>query len=429
MQRRTVAGVAVVVVAWLGVTACTPAPGVPASPIEFVDHLVANVDGASFVGVADVIGDSEPELIASGFGPVLGGPGSVTIYERVSGLDTWAATPVVGPADDLPFPNEAHVEDVDGDGLADVIVPGGFFICEFTGEPCGSLSWWKQLPDGTFERHDIVPPGDARFYHRAVLVDFDGDGITDVVTMGETSSTGRTYWFKGTALGGDARFDPTPLEIGRSGGSLFVVADVDGDGDLDVASPSLFGGNYYFWLERVAEPSATEPAGVFERHVFGGWIAPGFQLSLIEDLYGDGTARWVTTNHVNPVFNGGSPPAGVFELIPPADPTDPWANVLLSRGITSRPVPNYGSPGVFGYGDVDGDDDIDLAVSGDGDDRVFWLQQRPDHTFATYVVDDGMGQAGGGNVADLDGDGTAELVFSSYENDVVKVYSQVSSQP
>jgi hypothetical protein len=82
------------------------------------------------------------------------------------------------------------------------------------------------------------------------------------------------------------------------------------------------------------------------------------------------------------------------------------------------------APGVFDHGDVDGDGDQDLALSGDGDDRVFWLEQSTPGSFTTHVLATGFGQAAGGAVVDLDGDGQAEILFASYETDQLALFTQ-----
>ena len=82
------------------------------------------------------------------------------------------------------------------------------------------------------------------------------------------------------------------------------------------------------------------------------------------------------------------------------------------------------APGVFGRSDVDGNGDVDLAVSGDGDDRVFWLDQTEPGVFATHVQATAFGQAASGSIADLDGDGRAEIVFTSDETHQPVTFTQ-----
>lgn len=319
------------------------------------------------------------------------------------------------PADSIPFPNDPTIADVDGDGDADVIVPGGFFLCELSFSPCGSLQWFEQ-DAASWVRHQIVAPGNARFYHSARLADIDGDGIDDLVTVSETSNNARAEWFAGTAAAD--RFESTPNVIGFGGGSLVVIHDVDGDGDEDVVSPQLFGGSGVVWFERTADPAPGSPAGEWTRHQAVAFGA-GFAIEYVEDLLGDGVDRWVATNHVSTTG------AGVFVVDQAPDPADPWAAMRVSSGIqVDSAEPGTLAPGFFGVGDIDGDGENDIAVSGDGDPRIFWLRQEADDSFSTFVLDDDMGQAGGALVVDLDGNGTNELVFSSYEADIIKVYER-----
>ena len=411
-------GAAALGLATLGLVACVPPlPEVPPSPIEFVGHTVeADLAGAAFVVAAQVTGDPAPELVASSFGGGLAGPGLVTLHTRGSDLDDWSTTEIAGAAENIRFPNDPTVADLDADGDADVIVPGGFFLCEFTFSPCGSLQWFEQ-DGGEWIRHQVVADGNARFFHAARLADMDGDTITDIVTVSETSSSARVEWYRGTS--GAERFESTPQVIGNGGGSLPVVHDVDGDVDDDIVSPQFFGGTGFVWFERTADPSPGAPAGIWETHVITTATAAGFAVEPVADLLGDGVDRWIASNHT------GDDSAGVFILDQPTDPTGQWTPSRISQGIRiETPEPGSAAPGVIGHGDIDGDGDIDVAVSGDGDPRIFWLRQEDDDTFSTFVVDQDMGQAGGALVVDLDGDGANELVFSSYERDTIEVYSR-----
>jgi hypothetical protein len=106
-----------------------------------------------------------------------------------------------------------------------------------------------------------------------------------------------------------------------------------------------------------------------------------------------------------------------FLLQIPSDPKQTWTHQPISTGIQSRKSPPFGpqgAPGLFAWGDLDGDGRIDLVVSGDGDPNIYWLRQTAVGSFSTQVVAQNLPQAGVA-VADLDGNGTAEVVISSYE--------------
>jgi hypothetical protein len=396
------------------------------------------IKGPAYAAAGDVNGDGRTDLVIARFGEfqidmasgkVHLDKGEVAAYLRGEGLNCWQKVPIAGPDQGLYFPNQTVLEDVDGDGDLDVIQAAGFFVCQFdpdTGGACGALAWFENA-SGAWKRHDIVPYGDDRFYHKGVFVDFDGDGVKDLVTVAEATDGAKARWFKGTKDA--ARFEPKALEIGDGLGSFANVIDIDGDGDLDVAAAEYFvQGESFAWFERTGAPGPGAPAGTWQKHVMDDTAGRSIQLSFVANLYGDGKTRAVGTNHVN---TAKAPPdpveSAVFVLDPPADPKDKWQRTVLSEGIQSRP--NMGmqvqaAPGVFGAGDVDGDGDVDLVVSGDGDLRTFFLEQTSPGKFATHTLEESLGEAGGALVVDLDGNGKNEVVFTGYENDVAYVYTR-----
>ncbi len=386
--------------------------------------------GASWTAVADMNGDGKLDVVVSSFGQIgLSVPaGEVHVLLQGADIRSWTAQPAVGAADGVKFPNLTTPVDIDGDGDLDLVVPGGFLVCTAIpfSPPCGTLGWWEAAPSG-WVRHDIIAPGAELFYHHAEVVDFDGDGILDVVTVGEAKGSGFggmdravTQWFKGTQ--GANRFESMPREVGNGLGSIPAVRDVDGDGDLDVLGAEFFvSGESFAWFER----TSSQPLQ-FQKHVIDDASGPAIMLAWVPNLYGDGVQRALGTNHVNTAKNPPDPQAeAVIVLTPPADPRQHWTKSTISSGIQSVPGSRFApqaAPGIFAYGDLDGDGDLDVVVSGDGDPRVLWLEQLPGMQWAQHVLEAQMPQAGGLNVVDLDGDGRAEIVLADYSGNAVYVY-------
>jgi hypothetical protein len=393
-------------------------------PSQWTEQVIGTLEGAAFSTLGDLDGDGRAEVVATSFGKVAGfGPttgGTVASYHRTDA--GWQRADIITPADGIQFPNEPTLADVDGDGLTDVVQPGGFFICT----PCGSLSWWHQTPAHTWQRHDLVAAGNPAFFHRAELVDIDGDGDRDLVTVAETAASATTVVFPGTGTG----FDTTPVALGEGLGSLPTVVDVDHDGDLDIASAQYFSRNGSFaWLERVASGpagGAGSEYGVYTKHVIAADLGGAIQLSRVPGI------GWVGTNHTNTTSGPpGTATSGVYLLTPGSDPRLPWSARLISDGIVSRADTGagqqQGAPGVFRWGDVDRDGDTDLIVSGDGDRRLFVIEQTGRGQFATHAIADQRGQAGVAGL--LRTRGGAALVFSSYDAGLVSLYRPSSPAP
>ena len=392
--------------------------------------------GSAWVTIADITGDGQLDLVVSRFGSIGGFSipnGDVVLYTRTGGLGDWQATTLISDQENIKFPNQTSAHDFDGDGDLDILVPYGFLACAAAppNTPCGGLLWLEQTQNG-WTKHDIVQNGATLFYHHGEWVDFDGDGVEDLVTVGEEGPAllggdpgqAQAQWFKGTGAG----FETTPRAIGAGLGSLPTVLDLDGDGDLDVASAQYFDESASFaWFERTADPSQGNPNGSFVHHIIDDQVGPSIQLSFIDDFHGDGKLVAVGSNHTNTNDDANDPESGIYTYEIPADPKqEGWTRKKISTGIVSEMSPLFGpqgAPGIFGAGDIDGDGDLDLFVSGDGDKKVYWVEQAAPGAFVTRIVENPLGQAGGMKFADLDGNGTVEAVVTGYEANVVYIYT------
>lgn len=432
------------------------APTDPATPAAFARiNVDTKLTGAAFTVAGDVFGSGKQDLVVSAFGAFTGSgqtsvppaAGTVQIYRPGTDLKRWTKVPVVAESDAITFPNQPTLADVNGDGKTDVIVPGGYFFDTYSPninvppKNRGSITWWENKGTGNaFVRHDVVTLSPFS-YHGVQLADIDGDGIKDMVSTGEQGKAPQSpaddivemHYFKGRIVSGERTFDPA-VAVATNGGSLPVVSDVDKDGLLDIVSAQYFGTAQpsFLWLKQIGSPTAGAlTAANFEMHAISSLQGLGFQIKLVPNLRGDGVDRWVGTNHL--AYPSTTPEGGVFQLDPTSTITQPWTPTTLAGPFSPRPTFGQAAPGVFGSGDLDGDGDVDLAVSGDGDRRLFWVEQTGSGQFATHVLEDydstttsvpGMGQAGGAVVADLDADGTNEMAFSSFDQNTVAVYAR-----
>lgn len=428
------------------------------------EYTRINVDsalpGAAFVVAGNVVDNPRPEIVASAFGqigfgpagPILPAAGRVVMYKNAQPgnapngqLQNWNATEIVSLSDAITFPNRPYLADVNGDGKTDVIVPGGYFFDTYLGNARGSITWWENKGNGKdWLRHDIVTNSPFS-YHSVVFEDMDGDGIEDIVSVGENSGNPQdanddiveTQLFKGN---GDGTFQAA-VKISDGGGGLIEAHDVNGDGRLDIVSPQFFGPvagqpfvpafargvsvASFVWMENMGD-------GTFVRRVIGTNQGPGFMITPVKNLRGDGVTRWIATNHTNK--NIGFPPfslypePAVYEFTPGIDPRQPWAVRQLSAP-GSFPVtggPGQASPGAAAAGELNDDGRLDIAVSGDGSRAVYWLEQQEDGTFTTHQLPDstGFGQSGGPVVMDLNRSGKNSIVFGSFDQNSISIWNR-----
>jgi hypothetical protein len=171
-------------------------------------------------------------------------------------------------------PSAAAVGDVDGDGRVDVV------SCSAGGT--GSISLLRNRGDGTFDRTDFQTNGPV---NQCALGDLDGDGHPDLVL-----SYARDARIAVAHNTGGAFATPTTYPSGKPSPSFVAIADLDHDGAADVVmlntpngtatnAPDIDKGSVSVYPGR---GDGTLGAPVT-------YAAGGFPLSLVvADLDGDG---------------------------------------------------------------------------------------------------------------------------------------------
>ncbi len=187
------------------------------------------------LGVGDLNGDGRLDVMTSG--ATTGGVGAWWERpEKPDGKTPWKMHPL--PIGDACADMFAY--DVDGDGKADIISSSAHQF---------GIWWHKQRPadkDGnpTFQKMDLFPKLVSET-HAAHFKDIDGDGRPDFITgkrwwshgKGEPGSDAPAaiYWLKNTkGADGIAQFTPMLIDDDCGVGTQFEVADINGDGLLDI---------------------------------------------------------------------------------------------------------------------------------------------------------------------------------------------------
>lgn len=198
----------------------------------FTEHVLREEPSGHGMGCGDVNGDERLDIVLPG--------GWLEAPE-----DPWNAPWVWHPELELGSSSiEIIVVDVNGDGLADLIVGSAHSY---------GLDWWEQRISGekrTWIRHPIDPHNSQ--YHDLRWVDIDGDGECELVTgkryrahcghdPGAYDPIG-IYYFKWTGEGFVKEIiDYGPARVATGCGIDFEVADLSGDGRLDLVAPGKDG--------------------------------------------------------------------------------------------------------------------------------------------------------------------------------------------
>ncbi|MCW5558239.1 MAG: choice-of-anchor M domain-containing protein, partial [Verrucomicrobiae bacterium] len=180
------------------------------------------------VAVADLDGDGDLDVVsaASGQGEVL--------WSKNLGGGVYGPPILVGGG--LGDPRAVATADLDGDGKIDILASN----------VAGLAVWFRNLGDGTFGPQQTITTLTPGSYYIGAA-DFDADGDADVLTT--ASDTGTVAWYANRLDEATHDFGPQQVLTTAADGAFYAaIADLDGDGDLDVLSAS-YNDNKVAWYE------------------------------------------------------------------------------------------------------------------------------------------------------------------------------------
>jgi hypothetical protein len=334
------------------------------------ETIRSNISGA-WSRAADFDLDGDPDILVQA-------GDSVYWYENLR--PGW-----VGHLIDATFENSVYgfvtVVDIDSDGDTDVLkVPSTL------GDGTDQLTWNENISNGSsWEKHVIATMLATASWFDNAFGDLDGDNDIDI-TVAEydfvnPTPMGSLYWLEQTP----GAWIKHPLKSGNHW--LSSMADMDGDGDLDIMASE----NSIFWLEN------DLPLGDWTIHPVASSVNAGF-LGTCADLTGDGLADIISTPSQS---NGG--------LVFFSNPS--WVEISINPA-------QY--PEMSAVGDVDGDGDLDVPYGGLGFGLILalgWSENQ--NNGSNWVLHDitpptPLQQIPTG-LADIDGDGDTDMVALTFD--------------
>lgn len=390
--------------------------------------------GWSVAVVGDVDGDGADDLAVGAPGPQDASlPGRVTIFSgRTSqSIREWSG----GAAGDFFGYALAPVGDLDGDGLADVLVGApqkllpSFFFYEGTGGPTGP--GYAQVLSGATGAviHTVSGSTLADGVGASVAAggDVDGDGVTELL-IGGTGS----YQHPGTvrvvsgATGATLRTHMGSYNFDGFGHSVAFLGDLGRDGidDYAIGDAGQNGGDGAVRVYKGATGdefwTVDGPPGMDSE--------TGFSIARLGDVDGDGRSDLLVGGRADNVY----PQNGRVMVLSGAT----GATLFEDHATSGHFLPDGYGFSVTGIGDLDGDGREDFAASQPGPDPDFRSSYYPVRVFAGQPLSLafeipppstngmwGIGLCSG----DATGDGLRDIVVGQPYADRVIIYSAVRS--
>ena len=400
---------------------------------------------AEAVTIEDVNGDGNKDIISSNFDG-----GDITVM--LGKGDGTVSLPAVGYSTGGSPHTSALVEDFNGDGFMDIVVPDDNF----------SFVYLQGYGDGTFrgamDFFSPVPDNGRPFAQVIASADLNGDGYPDVV-VGNCcdGSIGITVFLSQP----DGSMEPG-VNYG-AGGSLtsVAIADFDGDGMPDIAALDLTGNsvqiftgngdgtftesNNYPTLGNNANGSKN---GGFNQIVTGDFNKDGridmavanYSSNNVSVLLNDGNGGFLTAATYSLSGGGGNAQTiatadvnndGYYDLVVTNYASPGVINVLLNqKDGTFLAAPHspitfaFKYPGNIAMDDLNGDGKLDLVVTVDDPTGpgLAVAQGNGDGTFQPAIlflttlpqnIALNPPYPGDVKIFDLNGDGNKDLVYSN----------------
>ena len=278
-------------------------------------------------------------------------------------------------------PASAMAVDLDTDGDRDLLISGeaGLSVM-FNLDGAGNFGARLRIGESETDLHQ--------------LVDLDRDGDLDILTVTQSSSRA-IQWHRYDAAGYSAA-----IHIDSESALGLIATDLDGDGDSDL----LYHDSRNDLIEWIEHLDGPEEFAAPQALPIGEPIDNIGNIRFV-DLDGDGVVDLVGQDYMGTGLG--------------SDDRIVWmkGSSLSRLGFGNIvPIPGVVGRGLSAHGDIDGDGDVDLIVSGNPVGNVQWLSNSLDDVLSDGFTVQPLATLSSSpenvSIVDLDGDGAADVLFS-----------------
>lgn len=319
-----------------------------------------------------------------------------------------------------------------------VVTAGGFLV---PGQGTGTIDMWEVSDPGHPRRTKISNDKEGWFYHKIVWHDVNGDGLLDVVAaraIAPSTRQGELIWLEHPTTNAlsNTTDHPWAEHVVCPGPDVdFIFEDLNGDGRFEVVATQFFSASQLAIYSCMKDRWSDCDAATVTMTIIDDKAGPFFSVQRV-DLNGDGRLDLLVAN------NEDDGKGAIFAYEQPSVLTGSWTKHVLASGY--RPLPSLlpqppharGAPGLarafWPSMGSHGAEKPMILIS--GDDAGFVAILKPlsrspgTWSYSQEFMVNSSGTIGSPSVADIDGDGTAELIVPFYSDGKIEIYS-LSDQP
>ncbi|MFV2069668.1 MAG: FG-GAP repeat domain-containing protein [Pirellulales bacterium] len=375
------------------------------------------------MSAADVDGDGDMDVLTASADDT-----TVRWYENLGGPTISFAEHVL--ATDRRRSNFVLGADINGDGYTDILSSSNSdsMIAYYENSGTSPPTFTERVVTIDANGPLVDPEGFSSHVRQVAVADLDGDGDLDISAASVDDD--RVAWYEN--LGGPVpAWQPRVLTNTLDGARAVHNADLDGDGDVDVIAGAWFGDSIR-WYDNDGASSPT-----FTERTLMSFDNPPGPIADIAQIWRVFTADLDGDNDLDVLAMRRKFGVEWYEndggVIPSFD-----RHVIVPGKYTPTGSMAYIGKSVFAA-DLDQDGDIDAMSASVGDDKIAWYEnlggdplEFNDHVL---TVDPNIGEnalpdtingiADGARsvfAVDLDGDGDTDILWGSKYNDTIGWY-------